>query len=146
MSYQEARVGGPVSTGVSPQPGWYRDPAGPSSERWWDGRTWTGATRPVAWGPTSSPTWGAQRAPSTRPDALTAALLPVGRSSWAVLSGYLGLFSILLVFAPFAIATGALALSDIGRHPEKLGRGRAVFGIVTGGLGTLALLAIFVTA
>jgi hypothetical protein len=64
-------------------------------------------------------------------------LLPVGRSGWAIAAGYLGLFSILLVFGPFAIAAGILAVRDLNQHPEKHGLGRAIFGIVAGALGTL---------
>lgn len=37
---------------------------------------------------------------------------------------------------------GILAVRDIGRHPDKHGMGRAVFGIIMGALGTIALLAI----
>ncbi|MGH9124894.1 MAG: DUF2510 domain-containing protein, partial [Acidimicrobiales bacterium] len=29
------------------QPGWYPDPGGPVSQRWWDGHAWTGAVQPV---------------------------------------------------------------------------------------------------
>ncbi len=32
-------------------------------------------------------------------------ILPVGRSGWAIAAGYLGLFSVLGVFGPFAIVT-----------------------------------------
>lgn len=59
-------------------------------------------------------------------------LLPVGRSPLAVASGYLGLLSPLLIFAPFALLTGVLAVLDIKRHPDRHGMGRAIFGIVMG--------------
>ncbi|MFG3661699.1 DUF2510 domain-containing protein [Streptomyces sp. NPDC047706] len=44
-------------------PGWYPDPGqtsdGPATERWWDGRAWTGQTRPAGsaagWGPPAGP-------------------------------------------------------------------------------------------
>jgi len=72
-------------------------------------------------------------------------LLPVDRSGWAIVSGYLALFSLMVFPAPFALATGILALKDIKRHPEKHGRGRAWFGIVMGALfsvlGLLLLVA-----
>lgn len=73
-------------------------------------------------------------------------LLPVGRSGWAIAAGYLGLFSVLLVFAPFAIVCGVLAIFDLKKNPKKCGMGRAVFGIVMGVLGTVALLAILFAA
>jgi hypothetical protein len=67
-------------------------------------------------------------------------LLPVGRSGWAIAAGYLGLISVLIFPAPFALATGIYAIIDIRRNPKKHGMGRAVFGVVMGGLGTLLLL------
>src|SRR5271169_1910996 len=75
-------------------------------------------------------------------DPLARVLLPVGRSGWAIAAGYLGLFSLLVVPAPLAIAAGLLALADMRRHPEKFGMGRAVFGLVMGALGTVALVAL----
>ena len=72
-------------------------------------------------------------------DALLRAILPVGRSGWAIASGYLGLLSVLLIPAPFALATGIAAIVSIKRNPAKHGMGRAIFGIVMGALGTAAL-------
>ncbi|MGH8105857.1 MAG: GYF domain-containing protein [Arenimonas sp.] len=63
-------------------------------------------------------------------------LLPVGRSFWAIAAGYLGLVSILVLPAPFALVTGILAVLDIKKNPEKHGMGRAIFGIVMGGIFT----------
>lgn len=73
-------------------------------------------------------------------DANMRMLLPVGRSFWAIASGYFGLLSILLIFAPFALITGILAIMDIKKNPEKHGMGRAVFGIVMGALFSMILL------
>jgi hypothetical protein len=67
-------------------------------------------------------------------------LLPVGRSFWAIAAGYFGLLSILLIFAPFALVTGVLAILDIRKNPEKHGMGRAIFGIIMGALFSLILL------
>ena len=71
-------------------------------------------------------------------------VIPVGRSGLAVAAGYLGLFSLIFFPAPFALGVGLLAIRDLRRHPEKHGMGRAVFGVVMGGLFTLFLLAILV--
>ena len=68
-------------------------------------------------------------------------LLPVGRSGWAIAAGYLGLFAVLLLPAPIALIISIVAIRDLKRHPDKHGLGRAIFGLVMGGLGT-ALLAI----
>jgi hypothetical protein len=73
-------------------------------------------------------------------DPMMRALLPVGRSGWAIAAGYLGLFALLVIPAPLALICGLLAVRDIRQNPQKHGMGRAVFGIVLGGLGTLALV------
>ena len=74
--------------------------------------------------------------------------LPVGRSGWAIASGYLGLFAILLIPAPLALFTGIMALREINikkNTPKPVyGKGRAWFGIVMGVLGTLALILIII--
>ena len=73
-------------------------------------------------------------------DAGMRMLLPVGRSGWAIASGYLGLLSLICIPAPFAILTGILAVRDIRKNPKKHGMGRAIFGIIMGSLGSLFLL------
>lgn len=67
-------------------------------------------------------------------------LLPVGRSGWAIASGYLGLFSVLAVPGPFALLTGLIAVREIRRNDKLHGMGRAIFGIIAGGIGTLLLI------
>ena len=79
-------------------------------------------------------------------------LMPVGNSGWAIASGYLGLISVLLVPAPLALLTGILALRDIraskSAQQRKHGTGRAIFGLIMGGLfsliGILVLVRVFV--
>ena len=66
-------------------------------------------------------------------------LLPVGRSGWAITAGYLGLISVLCIPSPFALIAGILAIREMRRDPKKHGMGRAVFGIVMGGIGTLTV-------
>lgn len=77
-------------------------------------------------------------------DAGVRMLLPVGRSVWAILAGYFGLISVIPVFAPAALICGIVAVFDIRKSKlgpkPKFGMGRAVFGIIMGTLGTLALL------
>jgi Domain of unknown function (DUF4190) len=73
-------------------------------------------------------------------DAGIRLLLPVGRSLWAIASGYLGLLSVLLIPAPFAVLTGILAIMEIRRNPKKHGMGRAIFGIVMGSLFSAVFL------
>jgi hypothetical protein len=84
--------------------------------------------------------------PSTRlgDDGVMRLLLPVGRSGWAIAAGYLGLFSVLILPAPFALATGIVAVIRIRRDPHLHGMGRAIFGIVMGTLGTLLLVLVWI--
>jgi len=69
-------------------------------------------------------------------------LLPVGRSVWAIVAGYLGLFSLLVCPAPLALIVSIVAMVDLRNHPEKHGWGRTIFGLIMGILGTAALVAI----
>lgn len=70
-------------------------------------------------------------------------LLPVGRSVWAIAAGYFGLFSFILIPAPFSIIISLIAIRDIRRSKltakVKHGMGRAIFGLLMGILGTLVL-------
>lgn len=85
---------------------------------------------------------GAAAAPATDlgQDAGMRLLLPVGRSALAIVAGYLGLISVLVLPAPFALIVGVLAIVDIRRHPEKHGMGRAIFGVVMGAAMLLLVL------
>lgn len=67
-------------------------------------------------------------------------LLPVGRSGWAIAAGYLGLVSVLCLPSPFALIAGILAVREMRRDPTKHGMGRAIFGIVMGGIGIAFLI------
>jgi hypothetical protein len=78
-------------------------------------------------------------------DAAMRWLLPVGRSPWAIAAGYLGLFSILGVFGPFAIVAGLLGVRQIRNNERLHGLGRAIFGIVAGTLATVIYLLIFIS-
>lgn len=77
-------------------------------------------------------------------DPMMRMILPVGRSGWAIAAGYLGLLSFLVVFAPLALLAGILALREMRRDPSKHGMGRAIFGLVMGTIGTVALVALLV--
>ena len=78
-------------------------------------------------------------------DAGMRVLLPVGRSGWAIAAGYLGLFSVLGIFGPFALICGILALREMKRKPHLHGAGRAWFGIIMGVLGS-AMIAFIIVA
>lgn len=70
-------------------------------------------------------------------------IVPSNRSGWAIAAGYLGLFSVLGVAGPFAILCGVMGLREIKRNEGMGGKGRSIFGIVMGSLGTIGL-AVFV--
>ncbi len=72
-------------------------------------------------------------------------LLPVGRSGYAIAAGYAGLISIGLFPLGFvAIVLAILALRDMKRHPDRHGKGRAWFALVTGSIASLLTVAILV--
>jgi hypothetical protein len=74
-------------------------------------------------------------------DPAMRALLPVGRTPLSIVAGYLGLSSILCVPSPIALAVGVWAVIDLKKKPGMHGMGRAVFGIVMGAIGTIAIVA-----
>ena len=84
--------------------------------------------------------WRQTHVQSFEDDPAIRLLLPVGRSTWAILAGYFGLVSVMFLPAPLALLFGILALRDIKAHPQKGGMGRAIFGVVMGALFTLLLL------
>ena len=77
---------------------------------------------------------------SSESDVAMRILLPVNRSGYAIVAGYLGLVSILLIPAPFALLFGFLGMRDIRNNDEKHGMGRAIFGIVMGAIFSILLL------
>jgi hypothetical protein len=73
-------------------------------------------------------------------------IVPVNTSGWAIAAGYLGLFSLVFIGAPFAIFTGIMALRHISKNPGMRGRVRAWVGIVLGSLGLLGLAGVIISA
>ena len=93
--------------------------------RWWDGSRWAEHWAP----PVGVP------APA---DETMRWLLPVGRPGSAIAAGYLALFGFIIPFLGVgALACGIVALGTLKQRPDLIGRGRAILGIVAGGLSTL---------
>lgn len=77
---------GDQGAAVSIAPGWYRDPADPTTQRFWDGEGWIGAPLPAdATPPPGPPTepaappaapWGGQSGPAAAPDVARPAPVP----------------------------------------------------------------------
>jgi hypothetical protein len=77
-------------------------------------------------------------------DGVVKWLIPLDVTVWAVIAGYLALFAVLIVPAPFALGAGLIARRDLRRRPDRRGKGRATFAIVTGGLFTIPFVLIVV--
>ncbi len=75
-------------------------------------------------------------------DPALALVVPLGRSGLAIAAGYLGLLAMIPFLAPVALVVSILALRDFRAHPEKKGRGRAVFGLIMGITFTILLASI----
>ncbi|CAN5395923.1 hypothetical protein BH11ACT1_BH11ACT1_30770 [soil metagenome] len=91
--------------------------------------------------PGLSPQWPAQQGSmaTSGPSDAVHWMLPVGRSWQSITAGYVGLLSLgLWALGPVAIWLGIWAIKKArtGGH----GRGRAVFAIITGTLGTLFMV------
>jgi hypothetical protein len=71
------------------------------------------------------------------PEVLSA---PLPYSRWANAARWLGILSILPLVGLAALTVGFLGVRDLRRHPGRRGLGRAVFGLVAGGLTTLGWL------
>ena len=96
-------------------------------------------------GPVPVPQWPTQPpAPAgSDPSDPVHWLVPVGRSWQSIAAGYVALFGLVIwVLAPVALWLGIWAMrrAKYGGH----GRGRAVFAIIAGTLGTLAMVAFVV--
>jgi hypothetical protein len=110
---------------------------GPQATVWTEGMAeWVAAGRlPVLFSPHGAP------APRLDHGGL-GLLMPVGpQSGLSIAAGYCGLVGLLIPFAaPVGLVLGLYGLRDLKRHPEKSGRGRAITGIVLGGLLSLVWL------
>lgn len=67
-------------------------------------------------------------------------VLPVGVPGAAIAAGYLGLISVLIAPAPFALVLGIVGLRQIRKGEHKYGKLRCWTGIVLGGIFTGLLL------
>lgn len=66
-------------------------------------------------------------------------VVPVKVSGWAIAAGYLGLLSIVIFPAPFALLCGIMGIRSIKQNPDLHGLPRSIFGIIFGLIGTFFL-------
>ncbi len=108
-----------------------------------EGRVYCSSCGSTIQGPTAPAAPPVASRPANDPALMM--VLPIGRSPLSIIAGYLGLFSILPIFAPIALIVSLCALNDLKKHPGQAGRGRAIFGLVMGIVFTILLLVIVVS-
>ncbi len=96
---------------------------------------------PEEWAQLKEAGYQLERVPELKDHLAGRMLLPVGRSGWAIAAGYAGLFALIVFPAPLALVLGIVAIWHLKKNPEKYGWGRALFGFITGLLGTAVLIA-----
>ncbi len=125
--------------------GWYGDPQEPNwTLRYWNGSAWTEhvaprvqvVPSPLGYSfPVQAP-HGHMPGVGQEPSDPLHWVVPTGRSWQTITAGYVGLVSLLAFpLGPVAIVLGVLGLRAAGQQGSH-GRGRAIFGIVTGCLGS----------
>lgn len=71
-------------------------------------------------------------------------LIPINTSIYCIIAGYLGLFSVLLIFAPLAILFGILGIRDV-KKKKIHGTGRAYFALIMGVTFTIIFLTLIIS-
>lgn len=79
-------------------------------------------------------------------DLATKVLIPVAVDPICLLAGYLGLLSVLVVFAPFAIGFGIWGLVRLRNDPTQRGHVRAVIGIASGSIMLVVAMLVFIAS
>lgn len=123
---------------VPPPPVWGPPQSAPTPPAWGPPQS-----APTSWAPQYQQQYGYGMPQKTTDDKMLEWALPINRSGLAIAAGYVSLFSIFaMIIAPVGVLLGFLALRDIEQHPAKLGKGRAWFAIIFGGLLTLVMLGV----
>jgi len=94
--------------------------------------------------PNQVPDLNNQNFATTPEDKALGWVIPANVSVWAILAGYFGLLSVLLLPAPIALILGLIALYDVKTHPGRTGMGRAIFAIIMGILAPLLIVLLIV--
>jgi hypothetical protein len=136
------RVGGTVGWMVMTQPpipaGWYPNPDGTPSMRWWDGTQWTDAVQgatgsPVASGPGLPPGPPAQGPPPLPYGYAPIPPASVGRTGrTGIIVAIVFLVVAGVVFIPSVVMVARTAINDIVRAPSMEVPGTRSFALTTG--------------
>lgn len=73
-------------------------------------------------------------------------LIPMGTTPIPMIAGYLGLFSLLILPAPFALILGVVGLNQLKKKNITNGRGRCWTGIVLGSIFTVLPIVLYAIA
>jgi len=79
-------------------------------------------------------------------DPTIRALLPVGRTGLSIAAGWIGFFSLIIWPLGFiAVIFSIVALNELNKRPDMLGKGRALFGLMAGLVGIGLFILVIVT-
>ena len=116
-----------------PASGWYPDPQGGSSQRWWDGQAWTGQVRLVSAEPTSAPESRPQPEAGAASPVVSEQPVAVGGGSgrrWLLMGGLLVVVMVAAAGGWWAAGgggtsepDGAVAADEVGQDPGDAGAG-----------------------
>ena len=130
VSLQSLSVGWGMS---GPASGWYPDPQGGSSQRWWDGQAWTGQVRLVSAEPTSAPESRPQPEAGAASPVVSEQPVAVGGGSgrrWLLVGGLLVVVMVAAAGGWWAAGgggtsepDGAVAADEVGQDPGDAGAG-----------------------
>lgn len=123
----------------TPAPGWYPDPATPSVQRYWDGRSWTPATSGAAPSAHHSPgpVTIAEPAPTLPPTQRPGRAL----AGWALGLSIAGWILPLLALVGLGLGIGAVVKTAPHRsQPGTTGHGMAIAAIVLSSLAVLGAI------
>ncbi|MGH1548398.1 DUF2510 domain-containing protein [Leifsonia poae] len=115
-------------------PGWYADPSGPGTVRYWDGAAWTQHVQPVPVAPV--PTYPPQSYPYYAPAVPVKNSKATSALVWSLVSLVINPFALPSILAiVFGVQGRRMAEQLEGAGQPNAGRGRATSGLVIGIVG-----------
>jgi len=115
-------------------PGWYADPSGPGTLRYWDGAAWTHHVQPVPVAP--MPTYPPQGYPYYAPAVPAKNSKATGALVWGIVSIIINPFALPSILAIVFGAQGRRVAEQLEAAGQpNSGRARATSGLVVGIVG-----------